>query len=307
MSAAQLARLDEGRRIEYWDAEDGIAWMVCEATFAHELPAPRLAVLLDRIAQARGAAIECGGSTTYHERGPKGDHVRAMEADQTVYLHAARPRGQQSPFVVLGDQAPPDLVLEVDHTTDVRRRKLHEYQKWRFPEVWVEVPEPVAGRRSRRRPGTTIHVLCAKTGCYREAAASRALPGWGAEEIHLALNEPKRSARTWAALERVGRALGKQEGTRPTEDPHLRRLLAEARSAGHREGKSIGLAQGLAAADEAKAAAVRAILHQRGIDHAPELLAAGRLAAICAERAVAAALACDSEADFKGRLDSGGN
>ena len=302
MSAAQLANMDEGRRIEYWDAEDGVAWMVLEPTIAHDLPAPRLAVLLDRIAQARGAAIECGGSVTYHERGPQGDHVRAMEADQTVYLHAARPREQPSPFAVLGDHAPPDLVLEVDHTTDARRRKLHEYQKWRFPEVWVEVPEPVAGRRSRRRPGTTIHVFCAKTGCYREAPASRALPGWRAEEIHLALNELKRSARTWAALERVGRALGKQEGTEPTEDPHLRRLLAEARAAGHREGTAIGLAQGREAAEVAKAAAVRAILHQRGIDHASDLFAEGRLAALSAERAVALALACDSEADFKDRL-----
>ena len=299
MNAGQLARMDEGKRIEYWDAEDGLAWMVREATFVHELPAPRLAVLLDRIAQARGAAIECCGSTTFYERGPKGDRIRAMEADQTTYLQAARPRAQQSPFVVLGHQAPPDLVLEVDHTTDVRRRKLREYQKWRFPEVWVEVPEEAAGRRSRRRPGTTIHVLDADTGCYREAAASRALPGWKAEEIHLALNEPKRSARTWAALERVGRALGKQEGTRPTEDPQLRRLLAEARSAGRREGLGSGLAQGREAAT---AAAVQAILRQRGIEHTPELLADGRLAALSAERAVAAALACDSEADLRERL-----
>ena len=142
-------------------------------------------------------------------------------------------------------------------------------------------------------------MLDADTGCYREAAASRALPGWKPEEIHLALNEPKRSARTWAALERVGRALGKQEGTRPTEDPQLRRLLAEARSAGRREGLGSGLAQGREAAT---AAAVQAILRQRGIEHTPDLLADGRLAALSAKRAVAVALACDSEADLRERL-----
>lgn len=55
-----------------------------------------------------------------------------------------------------------------------------------------------------------------------------------------------------------------------------------------------------------KAAAVRAILHQRGIDHASGLFAEGRLAALSAERAVALALACDSEAGFKDRLANAG-
>ena len=32
----------------------------------------------------------------------------------------------------------PSVVLEVDHTADIRRGKLRQYEAWRFPEVWVE-------------------------------------------------------------------------------------------------------------------------------------------------------------------------
>ena len=34
-----------------------------------------------------------------------------------------------------------DVVLEIDHTTDVRRGKLWRYEDWGFPEVRVDVPE----------------------------------------------------------------------------------------------------------------------------------------------------------------------
>ena len=55
MSAAEVAEGD-GPRIEYWDAEEGVAWMVCEPVLpVHEVPAQRLAALLDRIADARAS------------------------------------------------------------------------------------------------------------------------------------------------------------------------------------------------------------------------------------------------------------
>ena len=53
------------------------------------------------------------------------------------------------------DQDPlPDVVLEVDHTTDVRRGKLRLYEAWGFPEVWVLVPpeSPGTPARARRSP-----------------------------------------------------------------------------------------------------------------------------------------------------------
>ena len=42
---------------------------------------------------------------------------------------------------MVGEDAYPDVVLEVDNTTDVRRGKLVAYAEWSFPEVWVEVPD----------------------------------------------------------------------------------------------------------------------------------------------------------------------
>ena len=94
--------------------------------------------------------------------------------------------------MVVGEDDFPDVVLEVDHTTDVHRGKLALYESWGFPEVWVDVPDvpdaPSPSRPHRRRSGLTIHLL--ERGRFRVAAESRALPGWRAEEIHLALNEP---------------------------------------------------------------------------------------------------------------------
>ena len=58
----------------------------------------------------------------------------------------------------------PDVVLEVDYSTDVRVRKLRLYEAWGFPEVWVDVPDERSSPRSRLC-GLTIHVL--EAGRYR--------------------------------------------------------------------------------------------------------------------------------------------
>ncbi len=210
MNAEQFARCD--RHIEYWDARRDVAWMVREASIEHERPLSRLVVLTFRIGQVRGTPIACCGTTSLHERGPDGD-IRVMEADQAIYLDAARERALRSPILVRDGEAP-DIVVEVDHTTDARRRKLGEYERWRIPEVWVEVPDaPSRSRPKSRRSGCTLHVFDEDAKRYREAPASKALPGWKAKEIHLALNEPVVSEQTWAALACVGRAMRQQERT----------------------------------------------------------------------------------------------
>ena len=299
MTAAQLAAQEDGPRFEYWDAKSNIAWTLRDGpTIVHEYPAHKLPALLERVADARGAPIVCAGAMTFYERGPLGGHIRAMEADQTIYLDAARARALPSPTIVLGANAPPDVVLEVDHTTDVRQRKLHEYERWRFPEVWVEVPEPWSGRRSRRRAGLTIHVLegNGKSRCYHEAEASRAFPGWTAEAIHTALNEAERSDDTWATLERVGRALGGQQGSPPMETSHLGHRLAHARAVGRSEGEG-----------RAKASAVDVVMRNRGFTCSPQLLARAQLAACSVDDIVAAACVCEGEAELLAWLAAGHN
>ena len=294
MTAEQFERLE--RHVEYWDARSGVAWMVRETTVEHERPAMRLAVLTHRIAKVRGSEITCCGTASLHDRGRGGD-VRVMEADQIIYLDPERASALQG-HVQVRDGEGPDIVLEVDHTTDARRRKVALYKQWRIPEIWVEVPDALApSRRKSRRSGLTIYALNERTKRYRQAIASTVLQGWTVAEIHTALNESHVSEATWAALHRVGRALGEKEGTAPALDLHLRSLLSESQEGGWEEGR----------ADDRREM-VLAILANRGID-APSTflsdLAKSRLARRPQARVVEAALACRSAADFLARLRRG--
>lgn len=278
MSAQQLADFD--RHIEYWDEQSGVAWMVRETTVEHERPGFRLAVLVHRIGQARGAPIVSYGTTRLEDHTRPGDH-RVMEPDQAVFLDAARAAALRSPVLMEAGDGP-DVALEVDHTTDVRGRKLGIYEGWRVPEVWMEVPNESV----RRHPGLTIYALDARTGRYREAEASEVLLGWTTAEIHQALNEPAISADTWAAVLRVGRAMGERDGTEPTDDPLHGPLLQRAQAQATRQ-------------------ALERIFARRHIACSPSLFADGSLLANhSAVALIDAALACDSEAEFLATLTS---
>ena len=273
-------------RLEYWDADTEIA-MICEpVSYYHERPASRLARLADRIAAARGAPIEAVGHTDLLVRNARGERQRIMQADQILFLRPAqtKPAGNA---VEVGTDALPDVVLEVDNTTDVRRNKLMLYESWGFPEVWVEVPEePQPSRPASLRPGLTIHLR--EGGAFRPAAASLAFPGWTAAEIHRALNEPKLSGETAEVLSRVGRELGAAEGTSPDDDPFLRRQRRESRADGRVEGLH---------------AAVLEMFSARGIpvSHAvADWLA--EVPDVSEAALVQAALACRDAADFLRRV-----
>ena len=273
---------DEEIRIEYWDADTEVA-MICDppVSYYHERPASRLAGLAQLIAAACGAPIEAGGHTDLLVCNARGERQRIMQADQILFLRPAQtaPAGNA---VEVSTDALPDVVLEVDNTTDVRRNKLKLYESWGFPEVWVEVPEePQPSRPASLRPGLTIHVR--EGGAFRPAAASLAFPGWTADEIHVALNEPELSAQTAEVLNRVGRALGAAEGTGPDGDPFLHSHRLESRA----EGRA-----------EALRASALQVLASRGISVSASL--PGRLAVMedVSERLVAAALACRDEEDF---------
>ena len=257
-------------RIEAWDARTGTAWRVCEVSPWHEQPAQRLAMLAARIASVRGAPIECFGSTSLLRLDTAGRWRQLLQADNVVYLHPGRwsERGRR---VDVDADPLPDVVLEVDHTTDVRRWKLGKYQEWEFPEIWVLVP----WKKSIRKPGLSIHVRDAGGG-YREVPESAAFPGWTAKEIHRALTEEPLPAAVWRAVERVGRALGAHGGTTPEDDPLTRSLYVEA---------------------------VVAALRARDIDVPVGAAADGDLlAGRSIHTAMAAATACSDIADFRRRI-----
>ena len=267
-------------RLEFWDGATETAWRVSEPmSFYHEGPSMALARMGERVAMLRGSRIACFGSVDLVRRDAAGRRRWLMQADQVLYLNPERVRW--GPALEVDAHPLPDVVLEVDHSTDVRRRKLGIYQESGFPEIWVLVP----WKWSRRTPGLTVHVR-ADEG-YREAGESRAFAGWKADEIFGALTEDPWTAGTISALERVVLAMGTREGTRPEDDPFTRSVSRRAEARARRE---------------ERAASVRAVLAGRGIgaalDSTEDRVLIG---ALPTEALIAAALACTGEADFRRR------
>ena len=280
-------------RLEFWDGTTETAWKVSEPTSPyHEGPSRRLVQMAERVAAFRGSRIVCFGASDLVRRDASGRRRWLMQADEVLYLDPERARLARD--IDVDRDVLPDVVLEVDHSTDVRRRKLGIYQESGFAEIWVLVP----WAESVRAPGLAIHVRRGEG--YREEASSRAFPGWKAEEIYRVLTENPPSEEARRALERVALAMGAREGTRPEDDPFTRSLSAKAREEGRAEGDAKGYARGRSEMLEAN---VRAVLASRGIEAAlgsPEDRAL--FAALPAETLVAAALACTGETDFRQRI-----
>ena len=273
----QFEKYDD--RIEYWDARSKTAWVVADKYGVHEGTSRRLPHLAERIASVRGTPIVSYGSVTLLVRDEAGEPRRAMEADETLYLHPTRAATPKKSLIV-GENDFPDVVLEVDHTTDVRPGKLLLYEAWGVPELWVIVPPE--GASPRRPAGVTIHRL--EGGRYRSAPASAAFPGWTAGEIYDGMTEPTPSAATCRILERVGRTLGEREGTGPADDPLSSVLIAEGRA-------------------QELAAAAQSLLQVRGLAVSSTFREqAAALADTTRDSVMAAAYACADESDFWRRL-----
>ena len=280
--------IDYEGRYEYW--EGGVAWELREPGPKHEWPRSRLVELIGDIAKMRGAPIALLGTTGLQERDARGTRLRAVQADELVCLDWRY--GLPDVFVV-GELPLPDVVFEVDLTTDVRDRKLDVYSAWGIPELWVEVPDAdMPGKR--KSSGLTI--LLFDDGTFRESAESAAFPTLSAREIHAALNEPSMSATTVETVRRVGGIMGRRTGTGPDDDPFLgveRRLSRrEGRRQGHHEGHREGRR------DE-RISMIEGLLVARGIDITPTLRAeADRIAALPRDRILRAALDSTDSDDF---------
>ena len=297
-------------RLEFWDGATETAWKVCEPTsIEHEAPSRRLAQMTGQFAMLRGSRIACFGSADLVRVDASGRKRWLMQADEVLYLHPDRVR-LQGPAIDVDRDPLPDVVLEVDHTTDVRRRKLGIYKESGFPEIWVLVP----WESSVRRPGLAIHVR--RGDVYREEPTSRAFPGWTAEEIHLALTEAPMSGAAWRALERTALSMGAREGTKPEDDPLMRSQSVKARTEGHAQGHQEGHAEGhreghaqghreglVQGRSEMLAANVLAVLKARGIAVASDLTELRELfGASSSDALMAAALSCTDAADFRRRI-----
>ena len=284
LPASEIDRY-EGR-LEFWDGHTETAWKVCEPTsIQHEGPSRDLTQIAGQFAMVRGSRIKCLGSADLVRPDAAGRKRWLMQADEMLYLHPDRVRLQGSAINV--DEDPlPDVVLEVDHTTDVRRRKLEIYKQSEFPEIWVLVPWD----SSARAPGLVIHVR--RGDVYREETESTAFPGWKAEEIQRALTEEPMSAQARRALVRVALAMGAREGTSPENHPITRSLSSRSRAEGRVEGRV-----------EGAHATVLQVLRSRGIFVSASLSRrSAEVGDVPHDVLVNAALACRDETDFLRRI-----
>ena len=274
LSAAAMAEYDG--RYEYWEA--GVAWELRDVSPKHERPSTRLAEVIIDIAKMRGRPIEMFRTADLQERGAGGTRIRAAQADELVYLDYHH---EVPDVFVVGDLPLPDVVFEVDLTTDIRDRKFDVYTAWGVPELWVEVPDADLPSK-RKRPGLTIYLL--EAGCFRERGESAAFPTLTSQEIHAALNEPSTSAATVETVRRVGGIMGRRTGTGPEDDPFL------------------GVERRLSRRDE-RVAMLESLLKTRGIDVTPGLRAETRhIAALDRDAVLRAALESTDLDDFRRRL-----
>ena len=301
MTEAELEEY-EGR-LEYWAADTQTAMVVAEPTTTyHEIPSHRVTGLVREIGLARGSEILALGSVDLVQFTDEGGRNVLLQADAVFFLNRPWPKEK----AVDVDAGPaPDVLLEVDHTTDVRRGKLSVYASLGLPEVWVEVPQPewLAPRESGW-PRLTIYLL--EGGRYVESARSRAFAGWTAAEIHRALNEEVRSPETVAALRRVGRRLGRAMGTGPDDDLFLAAEREESREQGRQEGREEGRQLGRL---DATRLMVRQTLAARAIPVSEEIDAwlAGLSADTDTASLVEAAVECRDAEDFLCRVQKSGH
>ena len=278
-------------RLEFWDGDTETAWKVCEPTsIYHEKPSRRLGLMAGHFAMLRGSAVECFGSADLLQVDATGRKRWLMQADEVLYLHPDRVR-LQGPVIDVDADPLPDVALEVDHTTDVRKRKLGIYKESGFPEVWVLVP----WEASVREAGLTIHVR--RGDVYREEPESRAFPGWRAEE-----NPPgaDRGAGVGGCVACAGAGGAGDGGARGDEAGGQ-----SAHGLAQREGTDGGPCR--RPEGEMLAENVLTVLKARGIAAALDATEdRALLGGLSSEAVMAAALACTDAADFRRRLAAPG-
>jgi Uma2 family endonuclease len=152
-------------RITYHDGR----MEIMSPTQDHERTKKLIGQMIEAITEELGISRMSCGSTTFK------DQILdcGLEPDECYYIeHEAAVRGRT---VKLGNDPPPDLVVEVDITTSVINR-LPVYAALGFPEIWQYVDA-----------GIVIHLLH-RHGQYAVADKSVALPMVSMEKLAEQLN-----------------------------------------------------------------------------------------------------------------------
>ena len=266
---------------------------VCEPTTPyHEEPGAALPGLLTRIASVRGSPVKCYGTMDLMVRDRRGAPRRIMQADQSAYLHPSSAHLPGPAAMVVGEHDFPDVVLEVDHTTDARRGKLEAVRGVGLSRGVDSRAGPAGGEPPPAQGG----------GTDDPCVAGRRVRGGEREPDVAGLDrsgDPPRLRRGHAfggdpaGTRAGGLALGAREGTGPDDDPLLGAQRREAEARGRAEGR---------------ADSVRQILLSRGIAVSAAFpMRLPGLADLPKDRVIAAALACESEADFEARIQGTGD
>ena len=149
---------DSHARLTY----DGETLEIMSPGSKHELIANIISDMITTLSLEWSIDLTNFGSTTFKTE------PRGFEAEKSYYLDARR-RIRDIENIDLTVDPPPDLVVEVDISSDSRQR-LMTYAALRVPEVW-------------RYNRGSFTVLTLSDGNYTEASASRIASGLPAREI----------------------------------------------------------------------------------------------------------------------------
>ena len=105
-------------RLEFWDGDTETAWKVPDTPIQHEGPSRQFVQMTAQVEMLRGSAIEHFGSSDLVRLDAAGRKRWLMQADEMLYLHPERWRRLLGPAIDVDADPLPDVVLEVDHTTD---------------------------------------------------------------------------------------------------------------------------------------------------------------------------------------------
>ena len=179
MTLAEYEALGDDNKVEFFDSAAGLAWRVQEpVAWEHEIPGSTLAALVRCVAMTRGSAIKCVGAGGLRLLDAESGQVRVIHPDGMVFLHPERDEAEIRSFLKVGEDAYPDVVLEVDNTRDIRRTSWRSTRNGGSPNCGSKCRTP--GRRAGRgglRPELRIYLLEGEQ--YVLSPESRAFVGCG--------------------------------------------------------------------------------------------------------------------------------